>query len=1047
MKPLIGTASRRAHGSSGLFDELIVDNFAGGGGASRGIEAAVGRAVDVAINHSRDAVRMHEVNHPHTRHLCEDVWTVDPLEATGGKPVGLAWFSPDCFPAGTMILTHSGLKPIEAVKAGEMVLTHRGRWCPVGSTLAREADTVEVRGHGHYGLVTTPNHPFYSKTITRRYPSARHKGAKRVGTLRSLVENAYWPEAHRMAGRLWATPKAYPESAIPTCAGAEFSESFFYLVGRWVGDGSLNKGDVEICCGLAECDAFADRLDGSPLKRADGQELRHRVVDHGSSKLFVWGNIALVEWLRSNFGNYCHAKGLPPWCLAMQAGWRRALLDGYVDADGSSGVRTEVKTVSRALAVGIRLLAVSLGYAAALYRTEGKPGQIEGRSFVARDSYTVAWREEPQRETVMWDTTHMFSPVREVTPAGRQMVYSLEVAGDESYVADGIVVHNCRHFSRAKGGKPVQKRIRGLAWIVIKWAKAVRPRVIILENVREFQDWGPLTGENRPCPDRKGNTFRRWQAMLRNLGYVVDFRVLNAADFGAPTHRRRFFLVARRDGRPIAWPVPTHGPGRPMPYRTAAECIDWSLPCPSIFLSREQGRAAKAQRPLAEKTMRRIAMGLKRYVLDNPRPFIVTCNHGGPEFRGQPVGEPMRTITAARDAHGVVAPFLAGVGGRTGQGNVPVSAGDAPVGTVTAKNDRAVVAPFIARCAHGDTSATGKDRWGNGHHGPAEPLPTVTGSKDFAAVAPYLVEVQNGSNDVGHRAVDRPAHTITAHPKGGGMAMAAPFVTQYFGGSPESRAKPLADPLPTITADDHNAMVAPVLVQTGYGERDGQAPRALDLGKPLGTVVGSPKHALVAGFLAKHYGGVVGHAPDRPLGTITSIDHHSVVAGHLLKNNHGSHGVDPAEPLHTVTTGGRHGVVASHLSKFYGTNVGADHRGPMPTVTADGNHLAEVRAFLMRYYSSGGQAGPVDAPAPTVTTKDRLGVVTVAGADYQIVDIGLRMLSPAELLRAQFGKYAAGYTLLGTKTQQVAAIGNSVPPELAEAVVTANWVEADEAAA
>lgn len=585
---------------------------------------------------------------------------------------------------------------------------------------------------------------------------------------------------------------------------------------------------------------------------------------------------------------------------------------------------------------------------------------------------------------------------------------------------------DCKHFSRAKGGKPVEKRIRGLAWIVIRWAKAVRPRVIILENVQEFTTWGPLTADNKPCPDRKGNTFNRWRKTLENLGYVVETRVLNAADYGVPTHRRRFFLVARRDGLPINWPEPTHGPGRAKPYRTAAECIDWSLPCPSIFLTREDGRKLSVNRPLADKTMLRIAMGMKRYVLDNLDPFIVTFNHGGAEFQGQGVDEPLKTVTASRDAHGVTL-------------------------------------PFVVRTDHHQSHAT------NAFDARA-PIGTITSTAGHAVISPFLAEVQNGSNEAGHRAIDRPAHTVTAHPKGGGVALVAPFLAQNYGEAPhqETRGQSVAFPLNTITPANNSGVV-------------------------------------VAPFIAKHFGGPrppVGHVMDRPLGTVTAVDHHSVVAAHLTKY-HGQKGNEscaksPTDPLPTADASNRFGVVVAHMTKFRGGSVGSflgepmptitsgagsvrpagaahalgvvaanlvhmnhgdkqwsDAREPMRTITTGGQHAAvvasllappavafrpdEVRAFLSRYYSSGGQVGAVDAPAPTITSVDRIGLVVARGQEYQVVDIGLRMLSPRELLNAQFGRFAKNYVLIGTKSRQVAGIGNSVCPELSEALVRANF--------
>lgn len=217
---------------------------------------------------------------------------------------------------------------------------------------------------------------------------------------------------------------------------------------------------------------------------------------------------------------------------------------------------------------------------------------------------------------------------------------------------------DCTHFSKAKGGKPREKKIRGLAWVALRWAATVRPRVIMLENVEEFQDWGPLTPDGYPDPKQKGRTFRSFVNALRRQGYTVDWRELRACDYGAPTIRKRLFLIARCDGWPIVWPEPTHGDpnspkvkaGKLKPWRTAAEIIDWSIPCPSIF---------ERKRPLAENTMRRIARGIMKFVINNPDPFIIKVNHSKDNnFRGQRIDEPMQTITA-KNGWGIVAPFLA----------------------------------------------------------------------------------------------------------------------------------------------------------------------------------------------------------------------------------------------------------------------------------------------------------------------------------------------------------------------------------------------------
>lgn len=497
-------------------------------------------------------------------------------------------------------------------------------------------------------------------------------------------------------------------------------------------------------------------------------------------------------------------------------------------------------------------------------------------------------------------TRHFVSDVFEVDPVA--------VCGDQPV---GLLwaSPDCKHFSKAKGGKPVSKKIRSLAGVVITWAEKVRPRVICLENVEEFKTWGPLVTKlvpwtddfgvthmkraEFPCPVRKGQTFQRWKKRLESLGYVVEHRELRACDYGAPTIRKRFFLVARCDGRPIEWPAPTHGPGL-KPYRTAAECIDWSLPCPSIF---------ERERPLAEATMRRIAHGIKRYVIEAARPFIVPVTHQG-DNRVHSADEPLRTVTSA---------------------------------------------------------------------------------------------------------------------KRGELALAVP-----------------------------------TLVQTGYGERPGQAPRVPGLDKPLGTCVDGQKHGLVAAFLAKHYGGNEGPGVpvDGPTSTITTQDHHHLVAAHITKFRGDSAGAPATDPLATVTANGfvkrpggaaPIGLVTSHLAKLRGTSSSASVEEPLHTVSAQGFHHAEVRALLMKYYGTD-QDPNLREPLHTITTKDRFGLVTVKGEVYAIADIGMRMLQPRELYRAQgfpdsyvIDRGADGRPL--SKAAQVRMCGNSVCPPLSRAIVSANFAD------
>jgi DNA (cytosine-5)-methyltransferase 1 len=337
---------------------------------------------------------------------------------------------------------------------------------------------------------------------------------------------------------------------------------------------------------------------------------------------------------------------------------------------------------------------------------------------------------------------------------------------------------DCRHHSKAKGGAPVSASVRGLADVVILWAKVARPQIIALENVEEFRDWGPLTAAGMPCAARKGTEFGRWVRALESEGYAVDWWQLRACDYGAPTIRKRLFVVARRDGKPIIKPQPTHGDpkseavknGLLKPWRTAAEIIDWSMPCPSIFLSKPEAKAAGLNiiRPLADKTMARIARGFKRYVLDRAEPFIVVANHGGDGFRGQGLDAPFATVCKARDAFGVVAPFVS----HAQQGGASRAA-DAPLHTVCAsvKDQNQVVAAFVAQ--HNGNGVIGRDA--------AEPLSTVTTSA--ANQQPVVAFLSAMQNNTARGDVAEPVGTICA--AGNHHTVVLPHLTAYYGSSDE----------------------------------------------------------------------------------------------------------------------------------------------------------------------------------------------------------------------------------------------------------------------
>ena len=548
---------------------------------------------------------------------------------------------------------------------------------------------------------------------------------------------------------------------------------------------------------------------------------------------------------------------------------------------------------------------------------------------------------------------------------------------------------DCKHFSKAKGGKPVSKKIRGLAWIVVKWAKLVKPRVICLENVEEFQDWGPLGEDDRPDKLRKGLTFQRWRAQLENLGYKVEWRELVAADYGAPTTRKRLFLVARCDGRPIVWPEATHGKHR-QPYRTAAECIDWTLACPSIFLTAEEAKPLGIKRPLAENTMRRIARGLKKFVLDNPKPFIVPY-YGikGDETRAHDVDEPLKTQTGD-PKFSLITPFVAKF-----RGDSTGSSAEAPLPTITAgpaerpagaAHAMALVTPFVAPVNHAGDARV---------HGIEEPMRTITGAHrgEHAVVAPYIARIcQNGGNGDYSNSAEAPLSTIVSKNE---HLVVAPYMVPRYGEDPDPRR----------------------------GGGAGQAPRALPVDKPMPTIVPTQNHAsLVTAFLAKHFGGheTPGSALDASMDTVTARDHHA--------------------------------VVASSIVKLKGTcQHGQQMDLPLGTVQAEGKHFAESRAFLMKYYRAD-QNPQLEAPLHTITAADRFGLVLVHGEPYQIVDIGMRMLVPRELYTAQGfpTSYRIDITYKGKplpKDAQVRMCGNSVSPYPCAALVAAQFMDVEEAAA
>ncbi|MEP9389635.1 DNA cytosine methyltransferase [Mesorhizobium sp. KR9-304] len=583
---------------------------------------------------------------------------------------------------------------------------------------------------------------------------------------------------------------------------------------------------------------------------------------------------------------------------------------------------------------------------------------------------------------------------------------------------------DCKHFSKAKGGKPLDRNIRDLAWIVVRWAEEVRPDVIILENVEEFVTWGPLYDDGRPIVELRGHTFDDWTGRLKRAGYKVQWRELRACDYGAPTIRKRFFMIARRDGLPIVWPKRTHGDpkkpddakliakGKLKPWRTAAEIIDWSLPCPSIFeTSAEimQKFGVRAVRPLAEATMRRIARGVVRYVLEARKPFIVRTDMASAAARNgvNPVDDPLNTLTTA-GSFAVVSPVMTAA-----QHGGSVRPADAPLHTIAAsrKDQNAVIVPAFVGC--GGRAGQSAPRSGD------EPLGTQTAKADGCVVAAHLTKFQSSSTG---SELDEPVPTITANS----------YIKRPGGAAPIG-------------------VVAGYLVPR-YGERDGQEPRTRSVEEPAPVIVPDGNGgSLAAVHLSRFTQNGVGSSADEPVDTVMAgAPKFGVVSAFLAQHNSGNDGHDARKPLSTLTGGGQggvsqQGVVAAHLLNLRGEDRrDAQADEPVRTLSAQGNHAALISGFLTKYYGTGDGA-TLDVPLHTDTVKDRFGLVTVDidGQTYAIADIGMRMLTPRERFRAQgfpesyiIDRRPDGSPI--TATVQGSCCGNSVCPPLAEALVAAN---------
>ena len=552
---------------------------------------------------------------------------------------------------------------------------------------------------------------------------------------------------------------------------------------------------------------------------------------------------------------------------------------------------------------------------------------------------------------------------------------------------------DCKHFSKAKGAALVDKGIRGLAWIVLRWAGTVRPSVIILENVEEFVTWGPVR-KGKPIKSRKGETFRQWLSQLEALGYVVEYRELVAADYGAPTSRKRFYLIARCDGKQIVWPEPTHASpetldaasGWKKPWRTAAEIIDWTLPCPSIFASKQQIKeqyGVHAVRPLADNTLKRIARGIDKFTIKNAKPFIVGTNHTTTVgeydfFRGGDIEQPYGTITA-KNGSGIVnpsmQPFIVPIGYGERQGQLArVQSAESPLSTVVASSKH-----YLCEASMMAIGQTGfaSDRV----YGADEPVKTIVSKAEQCVISPSLIQYHTEQSE-------------------------------------KVRGQSIADPVMTLDAANRYGLQAAYLSEWYGNAQDG-----LPMGEPLRTITTKDREALTVAQIQKYYDGGytgAGSSCNEPIGAITAVDHNALSLAHITEFKGQDRGQRADDPLRTITASiGEFGAVQTRVERY--------------APDADMRYWPQVRDMLNRFCGY------------TLADNEVL-LINVSGAWYFIADIGLRMLAPRELYNAQSfpDDYIIDYDADGKpypKSEQVARCGNSVCPAVAAALIRVNAPE------
>ena len=991
-----------------------VDLFCGAGGATTGLELALERLglrhKGLAINHWRVAVDTMTANHPDVDTKQMSIEEAVPADLVPGGRVDFLWASPSCFTAGHLVTTARGQVPIEDVQVGDVVLTHRLRWRRVVRKQCRgNAKTIVVQGAGHFGIECTPQHQFWLR------PSFMD-GRGREHPVREYGVPQWMPIGRALANEaLWATP-AWIDERLPAlelpAALAGLADPW-YVIGRWIGDGHSGSGrhhDTCICCPHGQTEFLARVLSG-PRKWA--------YIEKRTVSLFTLTDSETYEWLTANFGRGAEGKQIPSWCLTMSHPWRDSLFRGYLDADGyTKQRRNQCCTVSRALAVSLRLLAESLGFRVGMsYDDKRLTYCIEGRTGVALPQYRLHWNatlsplraaESFQEEGVVW------SRVRKMREGRKNAtVYNIEVEEDHSYVLDGIIVKNCTHHSRALGGKPRANQLRAQPELILTWLDQLFVRRLCVENVPEFVEWGPLSAAGRPIEARKGACFRAWIAALEARNYTVDWRVLNCADYGDATTRRRFFLQAVRRGcGKIVWPEPEYAEdpqptlfGPPLKkWRGIRECLDLSDTGTSIF---------NRDRPLAENTLRRVFVGLRKYCgLDFQMDFLGADGPDEPRLRSTEA--PLATQPAGGNRTALVRSFLVRFNRHGDAESI-----DKPLSVVAAGGQHhALASAFIVRNNRG-CFAEDADR----------PLSSQQASTVHHALCTPIVldHFKNGEA----RPTDEPVGSQTTHDRFSVVQAFAVDMSHPGDENDGGRVTDGAKPLKTATARNNTAAAFIVTDQAH------NAPRSAD--KPIRTQTAVRKDYVVQPFVMNNNAHNVPRSLEKPMHAVTTGNHAALVQPFVVGQNGGSapHSVD--DPCQTITTTSRGIRVLTPL--VLGQQSGAECRPadkPCPTVATAGSVRVVAPIVVDMSRPSGPDSGHInssDEPIRTITTFDNLQGCFLMTEDGRIVDVRMRMLKPSELAAAH--SFPKDYKLTGNRTEQVKQIGNSVPCRTAAALCEA----------